>query len=197
MNSFGFGGTNAHVVLDDAFHYLQARGLTGNHCTETGPSNTPVREPQLTTPNTTTTNGVVPHNKMKLFVWSASEQKTATHMLKTYLDYLEESLTSNSINQDDLAALAYTLSNKRSLHSWRTFAVADSVPHLIEQLKVAKPPILSKLNRKAAYIFTGQGAQWVGMGKELFSYPGFRECIAEADKFLHTIGCSWKATGKN
>lgn len=33
MNSFGFGGTNAHVVLDDAYHYLRGKGLAGNHCT--------------------------------------------------------------------------------------------------------------------------------------------------------------------
>ncbi|KAI0016815.1 hypothetical protein F4780DRAFT_797307 [Xylariomycetidae sp. FL0641] len=33
LNSFGFGGTNTHVVLDDARHYLQARGLSGTNCT--------------------------------------------------------------------------------------------------------------------------------------------------------------------
>ncbi|KAI1759001.1 putative polyketide synthase [Hypoxylon sp. FL1150] len=194
VNSFGFGGTNAHAVLDDAFHYLQARGLTGNHCTETRLPNTPTPEPQPAAPNNTITNGVVPHSKTRLFIWSARERKTTTLMTNIHLDYLEERLANNSISQDDLNALAHTLAYKRSLHSWRTFAVADSVPHLKEQLKVAKTPILSKPNRKTAFVFTGQGAQWAGMGRELFSYPVFRECITEADKFLHTIGCSWKAT---
>ena len=33
MNSFGFGGTNSHAVLDDAYNYLRERGLVGNHYT--------------------------------------------------------------------------------------------------------------------------------------------------------------------
>lgn len=33
MSSFGASGTNAHAVLDDAYHYLLEWGLHGNHCT--------------------------------------------------------------------------------------------------------------------------------------------------------------------
>ncbi|WEW54612.1 hypothetical protein PRK78_000032 [Emydomyces testavorans] len=33
VNCFGFGGTNAHCVLDDAYHFLQETGLVGIHNT--------------------------------------------------------------------------------------------------------------------------------------------------------------------
>lgn len=33
MNSFGSGGANVYVVMDDAFHYVKERGLTANHPT--------------------------------------------------------------------------------------------------------------------------------------------------------------------
>ncbi|KAI0848453.1 hypothetical protein F5Y00DRAFT_270187 [Daldinia vernicosa] len=33
VNSFGIGGTNSHLVMDDAFHYITERGLNANHAT--------------------------------------------------------------------------------------------------------------------------------------------------------------------
>ena len=37
VNSFGFGGTNAHVVLDDVYHFLEENFLVGNHNTARDP----------------------------------------------------------------------------------------------------------------------------------------------------------------
>ncbi len=38
INSFGVGGSNAHVVMDDALHFLRAHRLIGNHRTDPLPS---------------------------------------------------------------------------------------------------------------------------------------------------------------
>jgi hypothetical protein len=41
-NGFGFGGTNAHVIVDDAYHFLKDHGLKGNHnCLFSDPGSSP------------------------------------------------------------------------------------------------------------------------------------------------------------
>ncbi|KAI3330341.1 hypothetical protein F4824DRAFT_478888 [Ustulina deusta] len=65
VNSFGFGGTNTHVILDDAYHYLQEHKLIANHCTVSNPvSNSPsytVARKPIGTENPAT-NGIFPTN---------------------------------------------------------------------------------------------------------------------------------------
>ena len=49
INSFGFGGANAHVVMDDAYHFLQSAGLSGNHRTVAYPVLKTLKEPKAVT----------------------------------------------------------------------------------------------------------------------------------------------------
>jgi acyl transferase domain-containing protein/NADPH:quinone reductase-like Zn-dependent oxidoreductase/acyl carrier protein len=44
---------------------------------------------------------------------------------------------------------------------------------------------------KISFVFTGQGAQWPQMGRELFSEPTFRDSICRSRNILRDLGSSW------
>jgi acyl transferase domain-containing protein len=49
INSFGFGGTNAHVVIDDAYNFMRSRNIVGHHRSVTQSpklNDLPVPDPQ-------------------------------------------------------------------------------------------------------------------------------------------------------
>lgn len=183
-------------MLDDALHYLKARGLVANHCTNATPSEYKVIEQKhLPTPQMEI-KALVTMKGPRLFVWSGHEKSSVAQMVELYRVHLKK-LQSQTIG--DLHTyhdmLAYTLAKRRSLQNWRSFAVADSVCQLVERLVNPRLPIQSRTNPKSGFVFTGQGAQWAGMGKELMVFPAFRNSILAADKFLASIGSTWKTSG--
>lgn len=45
-------------------------------------------------------------------------------------------------------------------------------------------------------VFTGQGAQWYAMGRELVPiYPTFKEALQEAEFFFKELGATWSLLG--
>lgn len=128
-------------------------------------------------------------------MWSAKDPNTAIKMVKAYASHLEHELSSNQDSVRFLDSLAHTLSNKRTLHTWRVFEVAESIPQLIHLLSTRKVPFQMRSEPKLGFVFTGQGAQWYGMGKELFIYPVFKNSISHADRYLQSLGCTWDITG--
>ncbi|KAJ5808325.1 hypothetical protein N7474_009594 [Penicillium riverlandense] len=79
--------------------------------------------------------------------------------------------------------IVYTLGMRREHLSHRAFAVVgqDGTVSEFEMSRDTAPAHM-------VFIFTGQGAQWSGMGKELFFMSGcFRECIKALDETLRHV----------
>lgn len=91
---------------------------------------------------------------------------------------------------DSLGDIAHTLAqaaSKTTQPSHRAFAVVERQS---SSLPMQLSPTVRAPSRRpdVHFVFTGQGAQWAGMGTELLtSYPSFRADIKEMDRVLQQL----------
>ena len=88
-----------------------------------------------------------------------------------------------------LADLAYTLNSRRTKFSQRAFTVAhegsEADSFAASSFEFGSTGLTVP---KIGYLFTGQGAQWVGMAVEAMRiFPSFLETIRELDRVLRTL----------
>ncbi|KAH6648947.1 polyketide synthase [Truncatella angustata] len=166
INSFGYGGTNGHAILEAAADYL-------------GQSPARVQD------------NLDSSSRPRLFVLSheleSGIRETAAN-LKRFVTSLDE--TSQSLD-----SLAFSL-NRRSVLNYRSFVTASTKKELLDSLASQatgedratsrpKPP-------KICFAFTGQGAQWAGMGRDLLdTNPFFAESMKRSQQILNVIGADW------
>ncbi|TQW02595.1 polyketide synthase [Cordyceps javanica] len=210
INSFGYGGTNSHCIIDDAFHYLKARGLSGNHHVRTfgtiSPNSTPDSGVGLATPLNASNQSFTARIDFEkstvtptLLLWTANEQDATSRNAKILSDYIASKLQTDEspkVKKMLLRKLSKTLATRRSLLPWRTFAVVNSLEDAVAKLtNVATPPLRVTSNvdidLKLGFVFTGQGAQWFAMGRELCEYPIFYSSLQAASSYLLGLGSSW------
>ncbi|PNP38755.1 hypothetical protein TGAMA5MH_09320 [Trichoderma gamsii] len=186
INNFGYGGANAHVVMDDAYHYLKKHNVKAPH-------NTTVEELSTKTIDgpATTTEGPT----SRLFLLSSHEESGITRLSETLQSYLSDVDAKNGSEEQNrlLHRLAYTLSEKRSNLPWKTFAAASTIEQLQQALDGARSQATRSPTkaRPLTFIFTGQGAQWYGMGRSLQKYPVFQKSLEQSNAYLKSFGCTW------
>ena len=157
VSSFGFGGTNAHVILEEA--------------------------PKL---DTVAENSI--ERPKHLLTLSAQSEKALQELAQRYEVYLE------SHPKESLADICYTANTGRSHFNYRLAVIADSTMQLRQQLNIAtdsnhteavKGQITSHKRAKIAFLFTGQGSHYVGMGRQLYqTQPVFRQALERCAKLL-------------
>ncbi|KAJ5767058.1 uncharacterized protein N7511_004674 [Penicillium nucicola] len=185
VSSFGFGGSNNHIVLDDALGYLRCHYQNGNHNVVHRP-----RESRDTFLETTEINK--DRETPRLLVWSTSDENGISRIQATWKSHLASLQLFGKDKEIYLENLAYTLAARRSHLAWRTFAVIPSSGSCTEVINRISKPTNSNPSANVAFLFSGQGAQWYAMGRELIdAYSVFRDGIRDANTFLKSLNCEW------
>lgn len=189
VNNFGFGGSNAHAIIDDACSYFSSRELPGKLRKR-------AQESALTNGHLPTEIDQPRDECSQVFVLSSSDEASGARQVKALAKYLESQ--SSEHGGELLDDLAYSLSERRSLLPWKAAFPAVSLGSLHSTLheskvKFFKPPTIKNLG----FIFTGQGAQWRSMGFELIhQYPAFQKSLAATDRYCRGLGATFSIFGK-
>ena len=133
--------------------------------------------------------------KPRLLVWSASDEASLKRLLELFQQQLS-SLCNHAEQKQCFENLCLTLCSRRTMLPWKTFLVCHSLLELqnlvsltsLELHRSRGIPVLS-------FVFTGQGAQWSGMGGELLGYHVFRASLEQASVYLQGLGCTWSLIG--
>ena len=181
VTSLGFGGTNAHVVLQEAPQpHFSAHSRVYNEGREAEDSQSGSRN----------------SNSTHLLPLSARSPEALQSLARAYLDFLAAPRSDASLGD-----ICYTASARRSHHDYRLAVTGASCKQLIEGLAAflrseTHPGLFSGRSvssrpRKLVFVFPGQGSQWWGMGRELLRQEAvFREVIERCDRAMAPY-CYW------
>ncbi|KAF7182343.1 hypothetical protein CNMCM7691_001823 [Aspergillus felis] len=130
----------------------------------------------------------------RIFPLSAFNAEAGSFQASRLASYLEA--RSDDDNADTLADLAHTLIKHRSLLPYRGAFVARTPADLVAALQASNHAFKTRRTPPGlAFVFTGQGAAWFAMGRELLAMaPPFARSLARCDAWLRGLGADWSAT---
>ncbi|HKY44287.1 MAG TPA: beta-ketoacyl synthase N-terminal-like domain-containing protein, partial [Pyrinomonadaceae bacterium] len=162
VSSFGFSGTNAHVVLEEWREVDRNRD----------------------------------DNELDQFYVLPLSARDAGALRELAARYVER-----LAGEDTLRDLCYSASVRRAHHRERVAVVGRTAGELRAQLEAflrgeQTPGVYAGRAAGGAsvvYVFSGQGAQWWRMGRELAArFPEFRASLAECDELLWQRTQEWR-----
>ncbi|MEO1427762.1 MAG: aminotransferase class III-fold pyridoxal phosphate-dependent enzyme [Cyanobacteria bacterium J06633_8] len=158
VSSFGFTGTNAHVVLSEA------------------PDDISIPRGEYERP-------------VHLLQLSAKNEQALLELAQNYIDYLKTHpeqylgdicFTANSCRLSYKHRLAVVAKSREELQTKLYGFIADSPKMGLTSGEISSPQL-----PKVAMLFTGQGSQYVGMGRQLYeTQPTFKAIVDQCAEIL-------------
>jgi acyl transferase domain-containing protein/thioesterase domain-containing protein len=139
ISSFGVGGTNAHLIVEN----FDQKKLTQNK----------VSNPQI-------------------IVVSAKSENSLKKSKENISLFCNENAETNH------ESIAYTLQNGRNPMALRSFAIWDASRELSAQNFT--DGLSGSSNKQVVFMFPGQGAQYISMGKQLYNSSSYFKSIADS-----------------
>jgi acyl transferase domain-containing protein/acyl carrier protein len=170
VSSFGFTGTNAHIVLEEAPNQ--------NPKSEIRNPKSEIRNPKSEV-----------ERPLHLLTLSAKTEEAVKELASRYEDHL-------STNPDlAIGDICFTANTCRSHFSHRLGIAASSSAEMRKKLSnfgagqkvmgVIQGKVIGSNQPKIAFLFTGQGSQYVSMGRELYeTLPVFRQTLDRCAEIL-------------
>ncbi|MEP1079780.1 thioester reductase domain-containing protein [Leptolyngbya sp. PL-A3] len=179
ISAFGFGGTNCHLVLEEAHPDFNA------------PVDKNEFNQQLTLPI-----APLPERPLHLLTLSAKHEQALRDLATSYQNFLATHPPAA------LADICFTANTGRSHFDHRLAVVAGSTQELQERLAEfiqekfiqakgadgwVRGLVPNRKRPKLAFLFTGQGSQYVQMGRQLYeTQPVFRAALDRCDRILRS-----------
>ncbi|MDR2215990.1 MAG: aminotransferase class III-fold pyridoxal phosphate-dependent enzyme, partial [Nevskiaceae bacterium] len=171
VSSFGVGGTNAHVVMEEAPpRVVQAQTHTHAQAAEV-------------------------QRAWRVFALSAHDAPGLQRRAAELASFVDAADVAGA-DALDLNAVAATLMRGRKAMPYRAAVVADDAPSLASQLRALKAPTSPAASPRLVFAFPGQGSQHPGMAREMYrEFPAYREaldqCLAAMPESLRTDLRRW------
>ena len=161
INSFGYGGSNAHIILEGYSGPSKADGFSLSE-----------------------EHKAMVASRPYLLPLTSHTEKAGDLLKKTLAQFME------SNTQHSAAALAGSLSDSgRTLHQVRSYVVEKDAAEAMAGLNQALIWTRSNKSRvRIGFVFTGQGAQSFAMGRQLIEQsPLFRQSLERCDSVLQRL----------
>ncbi|KAI8948652.1 hypothetical protein F4801DRAFT_556050 [Xylaria longipes] len=162
VNSFGFGGANAHAVVENyrnSHHLSSYKKITADFFSDDTSDDDHQSLPTLLT-------------------FSANDQQSLKRGITSLQAHLINPTVSVNVND-----LAFTLSERRSRHYYRAFTITQASSSDSIELQNSSIVFGKKASSqpRIGFVFTGQGAQWSQMGLDLVN------AFAQAKDFIRSL----------